>query len=64
MKFLNGKKTVLGAIGLLVTYGPDVLETGVKIITGVGGSPADFVKVGTGILTVAGLVHKLVKNIN
>lgn len=61
MKWLDGKKTIIGASTLIVTYGPQIVETVGDMIRQGGGDPVQFLKVAGYVLTVVGLAHKLAK---
>lgn len=76
MEWLNGKKTIIGAVALIATYGPDIVSKVLPllvadiadVISGSGGDPAAFTRIAAsilkvlgGLMTLIGLIHKVQK---
>lgn len=58
LKFLDGKKTL---IGVVIAQLPMVIEAVGKIVSAVGGDADAYAKVTGGIISLIGLVHKFLK---
>ena len=59
MKFLDGKKTL---IGVIIAVAPQILEAAGQIFSAAGGDSAAYAKVTGGIIMVLGILHKFVKS--
>lgn len=58
LKFLDGKKTLLGVV---IAVAPQVIDAVTQIMSAAGGDSEAWTKVAGGVLAVIGLIHKLLK---
>lgn len=58
LKFLDGKKTLLGVI---IAVAPQIIDAAGQIFSAAGGNMEDYTKVAGGVLAVIGIIHKFLK---
>lgn len=59
LKFLDGKKTILG---IIIAQLPGLIDAVTQIVSATGGDTSAWTKVSGGVLMLIGLLHKFLKD--